>query len=115
MNLAGRLSLEELPYAISRCDLLVTNDSGPMHVAAAMQVPVVAVCGPTDSRVFGPYTAPERHRLIQKAVRCRPCSKNDCPDPKCLTAISPEDVITAAGELLDRPTASGCVPTPIAG
>lgn len=105
VNLAGRLPLEELPYAVSCCDLLVTNDSGPMHIAAALKVPVVAVCGPTDTSAFGPYTAPEHHRLIQKAVPCRPCSKNDCCDPKCLTAISPEDVIAAASELLDRPTA----------
>jgi heptosyltransferase II len=105
VNLAGRLPLEELPYAVSCCDLLVTNDSGPMHIAAAMKVPVVVVCGPTDSSVFGPYTAPERHRLIQKAVPCRPCSKNDCSDPKCMTAISPADVIAAATELLGRPVA----------
>jgi len=64
INLAGLTSLRELISLISLCDLLLTNDSGPMHIADALSVPVVALFGSTDSVVTGPYSGGE---LIYKA------------------------------------------------
>lgn len=104
VNLAGRLSLDELPYFLSRCDLLVTNDSGPMHIAAALQVPVVAIFGPEDPIVFRPYTSPERSRVLQQPVICRPCRQVGCAHPICLESITPSDVLAASLELLAMPT-----------
>jgi heptosyltransferase II len=106
VNLAGRLSLAELPYFLSRCDVLVTNDSGPMHVATALQVPVVAVFGPSDASEFGPYTPGDRCRVLQKTVECRLCAHAGCSNPKCLEAISPREAAAAAMELLNRPKGS---------
>jgi len=100
VNLAGRLGLEELPYFLSRCDLLISNDSGPMHIAAAMQVPVVAIFGPEDANVFKPYVSPQRCRVLQHDVDCRPCARQDCGHPVCLDGISAASVSEAALQLL---------------
>lgn len=102
VNLAGRLSLEELPYFLDHCDLLVTNDSGPMHMAAALQVPVVAIFGSSNAVEFGPYMPADRCRVIQSAVACRPCGDSTCCMPICLEAIPAKDVSAAAIELLNR-------------
>jgi lipopolysaccharide heptosyltransferase II len=101
VNLAGRLELHELPYFLSRCDLLITNDSGPMHVAAALQVPVVALFGPEDPTLFGPCSSPEQSRVLQKPVSCRPCSHTSCAQPICLQGIYPSEVLAASLDLLE--------------
>ena len=101
-DLAGQTSIDELPYLIGRMDLLLTNDSGPMHIAAATKTTLVALFGPEDAALFGPYTAPELYRVVQKAVPCRPCTKRACTTPICLEAITPEEVLAACKELLER-------------
>jgi lipopolysaccharide heptosyltransferase II len=100
VNLAGRLELHELPYFLNRCDLLITNDSGPMHIAAALQVPVVALFGPEDPTLFGPCLPPEQSRVLQKPVPCRPCPHASCAQPICLQGIHPSEVLTASLDLL---------------
>jgi heptosyltransferase-2 len=78
---------------------MVTNDSGPMHIAAALGIPTVAVFGSTDERVTGPYGA--RTRIVKHAVECSPCLLRDCPiDHRCMNAVSVEDVCRAARELV---------------
>src|SRR5262245_46070613 len=97
--LAGRTSLPELVGVLSRLSLLVTNDSGPMHVAAALGVPLVAVFGPTDWRETAPVGA--RHRLVREDVHCSPCKLRDCPiDHRCMRLVTAERVAAAARELL---------------
>ncbi len=100
-NLAGRTSVDELPYLISRFDLLITNDSGPMHIAAATKTPIVAIFGPEDPKLFGPYTTPDLYRIIYKPMHCRPCDKKNCKSPLCLDQITPDDVLVACVEMLD--------------
>jgi len=100
-NLAGKTSVDALPYIISRMDLLITNDSGPMHIAAATKTPLVALFGPEDPKLFGPYTEPELYRVIQKDVPCRPCGEKKCLRPSCLDLITPEEVLEACVELLE--------------
>ena len=100
MNLVGQLALHELPYFLSRCDLLITNDSGPMHIAAAVKVPVVALFGPESPALFGPCSLPRRSRVLQRPVACRPCPQANCAHPICLEAISPSEVLEAAHDLL---------------
>jgi lipopolysaccharide heptosyltransferase II len=103
-NLSGKIPLDELPYIISRLDLLVTNDSGPMHIAAATKTPLVVLFGPEDPLLFGPYTAPDLYRVIRKEVPCRPCRKDQCAHPLCLDLITPEEVLQACVEMLaDKP------------
>lgn len=97
--LSGRTSLETLIGVISQSALVVTNDSGPMHIAAALGVPTVAVFGPTDDVATGPYGL--RTRVVRQPVDCSPCMLRVCPiDHRCMTRLSAEAVADAARELL---------------
>ncbi len=100
VNLAGKLTLNDLVYVINRLNLILTNDSGPMHIAAAVKTPVVAIFGPEDPRLFGPYTTPDLYRIVFKDVDCRPCKKKDCKRPLCLDQITSEEVFEKCVEIL---------------
>ncbi len=94
---AGETSLEELPGMLSMCSLLITNDSGLMHMAAALEVPVVAIFGSTDPRTTSPYG--KEHTIIYRQVPCSPCLLRECPtDHKCMKAITVDDVWQAVVE-----------------
>lgn len=97
--LCGETSLSQLAGVLSRLRLLVTNDSGPMHVAAALGVPVVAVFGPTDSRETGPVG--DTHAIVREPVHCSPCKLRECPiDHRCMTRIGADRVIAEAQGML---------------
>lgn len=100
INLSCRLTLNDLIYIISRFDLLLTNDSGPMHIAAAVKTPLVAIFGPEDPVLMGPYTSPNLFRTVYKDVDCRPCNKKNCTRPICLSLITPEEVSEKCFEIL---------------
>ena len=100
-NLAGKLSLNELTYVISRLDLFVTNDSGPMHIAAAVKTPIVALFGPEDPVYTKPYTSPDLYRIVQKELSCSPCTNQRCDRPICMESLKPEEVLQACLEVLD--------------
>jgi lipopolysaccharide heptosyltransferase II len=99
-NLAGKLSLDDLAYIISRLDLLVTNDSGPMHIGAATKTPLIAIFGPDDPLMTRPYTSSDLYRLISEPVHCRPCNKDECDNFVCLDLITPDMVFEKCAELL---------------
>lgn len=89
--LAGQTSLSRLVSVISFADLFITNDSGPMHLANALKVPVVALFGPTDPSRTGPYQQPSS--IIHKGAPCWPCSYRVCPfDHRCMLDISSQEV-----------------------
>lgn len=91
INLAGVTSLRELVCLIKDCNVLVTNDSGPMHIGAAFGVPLVALFGSTDDIATGPYGQAEG--VIHKRVSCSPCFKRVCPiDFKCMKEITVDEV-----------------------
>ena len=97
--LSGKTSLRELAALMGLADLLVTNDSGPMHMANALGTPVVALFGPTDPRSTKPYQDPSLY--IKKEVPCWPCSYRECPfDHRCMTQISPEEVYRACRQFI---------------
>jgi len=102
VNLAGKLRLNDLVYIISRFDLLLTNDSGPMHIAAAIKTPIVAIFGPEDPRLFGPYTSHDLYRILYKDIDCRPCKNKNCQRPLCLDRITSEEVLEKCYEILNR-------------
>ena len=105
LDLCGRTSLPELVGVLSRLRLLVTNDSGPMHVAAALGTPVVAVFGPTDWRETAPVG--DRHRLVREPVHCSPCLLRECPiDHRCMERVGADRVLDEARGLL-RPEPPG--------
>lgn len=98
VNLAGRTSLRELITFIKRINLLVTNDSGPMHMAAALKTPLLAIFGSTSDVATGPY---QHGKVIHKHVSCSPCFQRVCPiDFRCMTTISVEEVYQEACKLL---------------
>jgi len=93
-------SLEVFVAIVARAALVLTNDTGPRHVAVALGRPVVTLLGPTDPR----HTAHllERQRVLFEDVACRPCGKSVCPigDQRCLVRLAPERAVAAAAELL---------------
>src|SRR5881409_1532783 len=104
--LAGKTSLETLIGVLAESSLMITNDSGPMHIAAALGVPTVAVFGSTDEKVTGPYGP--RTRIVKHPVECSPCLLRECPiDHRCMTRVTVEDVCRAARELLGQAYARG--------
>lgn len=99
-NQAGRISLPELGGLLSKMDLVISNDTGPMHIAAALNVPVLAIFGATDPRRTGPYGA--RHRVVSASLPCQPCFDRKCRfgAPRCLLETAPETVANTALEML---------------
>ncbi len=96
-NLAGHTSLRELMAALKLCRLLLTNDSGPMHVAAALGTPVVVPFGSTSPELTGPGLPGDlRHRLLKSDAPCSPCFRRECPiDFRCMNDITVERVVEA--------------------
>ncbi len=91
VNAAGLTTVREAMALMTWCRHLVTNDSGPMHLAAALGVPVTAVFGPTDPGATSPVG--DRVTLLQRPVDCAPCRYRECPiDHRCMTAVSAEEV-----------------------
>jgi heptosyltransferase II len=101
-NLAGETSLRELCAVLKACALVITNDTGPMHVAAALGTPVVVPFGSTAPELTGPAFAPgSPHELLVGAAPCAPCFRRDCPiDFRCMTSLSSARVVEAALKVL---------------
>ena len=99
-DLAGKLNLNELAYVVSRLDLLVTNDSGPMHMAAAVNTPQVAIFGPEEPEHFRPYAPADSYVIMHKPMDCRPCRTAACDHVSCLDKITADEVLAAAKTLL---------------
>jgi heptosyltransferase II len=96
---ANGLTLGALKEIVRRCDLMITNDTGPRHIAAAFDVPVVTIFGPTHPRWTEIYFAKERQVAVK--VFCGPCQKKICPlDHRCMTRVTPQMVFSTATELL---------------
>lgn len=96
-NLAGRTSLRELMSLLKLCRVLLTNDTGPMHVAAALGTPVVVPFGSTSPELTGPgLPGDPAHRLLRPDAPCAPCFLRECPiDFRCLNGLSVERVVAA--------------------
>ncbi len=102
LNMAGKTNLRELMALISECDAFISNDSGPMHIASALFVPVAAIFGSTDKAITGPLG--DGHRIISKDIPCSPCLERECPERhlRCMTEISTDDVYNALLEILPK-------------
>lgn len=99
INLSGKTTLKQLAASVRRCRVFITNDSGPMHIAAAMNIPVVAIFGPTVKQ-FGFFPYSKNAIVIEKNVPCRPCSPhgpNKCPEKyfDCMNKITVDEVFDA--------------------
>lgn len=106
VNLAGRTSLRELCAAIKACRVFLTNDTGPMHLAAALNIPVVALFGSTSPELTSPgLPGDTRHHLLQSQVPCSPCFHRQCPiDFRCMHNIGVDQVVSAILNSIRNPT-----------
>jgi heptosyltransferase II len=110
--LSGRTSIRELMSIIKRCRLFIPNDTGPMHIAAAFGVPVVAIFGSTDFRTTSPFG--ETHQIVRQPVECSPCLLRECPiDHRCMTGVTVEHVCEAAAKQLHMQKAKGKIADPV--
>jgi len=99
MNLAGATNIRELMATLCVCDGLVTNDSGPLHLADALGTPAVALFGSTDSTWTGPQGA--KHEILQAEVACNPCFLRECPlDMECMRSLTSESARLAVDRIL---------------
>jgi ADP-heptose:LPS heptosyltransferase len=90
--------LRELAYLLQRSVLFVGCDTGPLHIAAAVGTPVVALFGPKDPAIYGP--AGENHVVVRKELECSPCQRRTCPDPRCMRLLTVDDVHDACMKAL---------------
>jgi heptosyltransferase-2 len=105
VNLAGRTDLSGLVGLLERARLLLGNDSGAMHIAAALGTPVLAIFGPTDAEATGPLGT--RTRIVREPVACSPCLLRECPiDHRCMTRVTADRVLRAALDFLEKPRGS---------
>ena len=106
INLVGKTSILQLGALLERCEVCLTCDSGPMHIAAAVGTPTVALFGPTDPGRHKPYGA--GHTVVEKPVECRPCYKRTCQRQDaphlCMKEISIDEVVNALEIKLQRET-----------
>jgi len=100
ISAVGETSLQELAALLKRMDLMVTNDSGPMHMAVAVDIPVVAIFGPTDPQLTGPYG--DNNFVLKKTTKCNTCFKKTCKYKYCMNLISVEEVVSAIQILIEK-------------
>jgi heptosyltransferase-2 len=97
--LTGRTDLAQAVAILSLADVLITNDTGPAHISAALQRPTLVIFGPTDPRTTRPFSPVAE--IIRHPPECAPCMLRDCPiDHRCMTAISPDEVFMRASAMM---------------
>lgn len=103
LDLTNQTSLDSLIDTIATLDLFITNDSGPMHLATALGVNLIALFGPTDASETSPWQAQNRAILLSKNLPCSPCKKRICPlhHHHCMSLLAPEEVLEAALGILE--------------
>jgi len=100
LNLAGKTTLKQLAYLYQRCAVVISTDTGPMHIAAAMKSPiVVGLFGPTSPLRTGPYGG--RQRVVRAGAACSPCFKKRCDDRQCMRQITVDMVYEAVKEVIN--------------
>ncbi len=110
VDLSGQTTLGQFVGLLGRCALVVSNDGGPVHIAASQQVKTVSIFGPVDPQVYGPYPRTSQHRIVYKdELRCRPCYHRfklpPCPyERACLTELTADEVLEACTSLLEAGT-----------
>lgn len=98
--IAGKTSIKQLAAVIERCDLFISSDTGPMHIAVAMKVPTIGIFGPGDWQMYGTYPAESKFIMLKKHIDCTPCRNLKCTSRKCFNLITVEDVLAGADKFL---------------
>lgn len=101
IDASGRTTLKQLGALLRRCALLISNDSAPMHIATAMETPVVAIFGPTDPEKYGPLG--KRNVVVKRNLQCSPCEKAQCRlSHECMELVEPGEVFEAVKNVLEE-------------
>jgi ADP-heptose:LPS heptosyltransferase len=100
ISIAGQTDIKELISIIRGCSFMVSNDTGPMHIAAAYVIPVVAIFGPANPARTGPYG--DKHVIVKSDIACAPCYKKKCKDIKCMEGISVQQVYKAIETVMNN-------------
>ncbi len=95
-----KTTMKQLIELIRLADLYIGGDTGPLHIASTLCIPSVAIFGPKDPILYGPYH--ENAAIISKELACSPCRNRACSSPECLTTILPEEVFQAVNQLMDK-------------
>lgn len=95
INLAGKLSVCDICVLIKRCNLYISNDTGPVHIAAVLRIPLIAIFGPGSIVRYDPRYISDKAIVLHKPVVCAPCDRFYCSRLACLKCITPEEVIKA--------------------
>lgn len=98
--IAGQTTLKQLAAVIGQCDLFISGDTGPMHIAVAMKVPTIGIFGPGDWQMYGTYPPESKFIMLKKDIDCAPCHNLGCTSRECFNLITVENVLTAADKLL---------------
>jgi lipopolysaccharide heptosyltransferase II len=109
VNRIGQTTIQQLIDELRECRLLLTNDTGTMHLASLLGVPVVAIFGSTEPRMTGPLG--DGHVILRHQVECSPCFLRQCPiDFRCMKAVTVQEAVDAVLSMLARPTSSSRAP-----
>ncbi|RJP29701.1 MAG: lipopolysaccharide heptosyltransferase II [Candidatus Omnitrophota bacterium] len=100
LNLTGQTNIAQLAYLLKRARFLITNDSAPLHIVSYLNVPVVAIFGPTNEEKYGPWS--DNYSLAKKDISCRPCEKADCSlgSINCMNMIRADEVLRLARKMI---------------
>lgn len=103
LNLLEKTNIRQLAYLLKKSKLLITNDSAPLHVGSAIDMPILAFFGPTDEKKYGPLTK-AKSKVLRKNIECSPCEVPQCVNKlnryQCLKSVTVEDALEAVKELL---------------
>jgi heptosyltransferase-1 len=103
-NLAGKTNLPQLVALLERASLVIANDSGPMHIASALNKPLVTIFGPTNPTRTGPYNRPDS--VVRLDIPCSPCYSRKCSHTSCLRWLQIQPILSTAAEQLNVPRPS---------
>lgn len=103
-NLTAKTTISQLIDSIASLDLFITNDSGPMHIASALSIPLIAIFGSTDCKETSPFNTHNTQIILNKHLSCSPCKKRECPlkHHQCMKLITPDEVLNSAFEILQE-------------
>ena len=94
VTIAPETDINDMAALIGKCDMVIANDSGPMHIAAALNVPTIGLFGPTEPKKHGPYSENSAY-IIKDDLDCIMCNKLECPfDHECMKELSVKEVLT---------------------
>jgi len=111
VDLMGKTRVRQLGVLFDKVELLIANDSAPLHIAAARGTPILTLFGPTNPAATGPYQLPRGSQVLTRSLPCRPCGERTCHNPnslECLTSISVQEVMRHAEEVLSATVNEPC-------